>query len=105
MAKGRRGVGLNRPCPKCGEEVPALFKSPVQEGLCGKCTDEALRRQKPRRPMESRRLVQVVPGGGSTIIGFALGLGIGVFTCLLLAVFASSFWGNIVSGLRGVFGG
>ena len=66
MAKGRRGVGLNRPCPNCGTEVPALFKSPVQDGLCGKCTDEIIRKRKPRAPMETKRLRHVVPGGSST---------------------------------------
>jgi hypothetical protein len=104
MSKGKRGVGLNKPCPKCGAEVPAFYKSPVQEGLCGKCTDEILRKRAPKPPAESRRLVQVVPGGGSTIIGFAIGFGLGVLLCLGLSAFAGGFWGNLTTGIRGLFG-
>jgi hypothetical protein len=101
MSKGQRGVGLNKPCPKCGEEVPHLYVSPVQEGLCGRCTDELLRKRARSLPAPSKGLVKVVPGGGSTVVGFAVGLLVGVIVCIALAAFAKDFWGSIISGISG----
>lgn len=105
MSKGKRGIGLAKPCPKCGSEVPSMYVSPVQPGLCGKCTDEILRQRAPKptpvSTVKTSGLEKV--GGGSTIIGFALGLGLGVLGSLALAVFAAGFWGNIVTGLKGIF--
>ncbi|GEM_PF-3117193 len=104
MAKGKRAVGLNKPCPRCGREVPAAFVSPIQEGLCGKCTDELQRQRKDARPSASTRLVRKVPGGGHTIIGFLAGIAVGILACLALAVFADAFWGDLVEGIRGMMG-
>jgi hypothetical protein len=101
MSKGQRGVGLNKPCPKCGSEVPHLYVSPVQEGLCGKCTDEILRKRAKKLPAPSKGIVQVVPGGGSTVIGFALGLLVGFVLCVALAAFAKGFWASVVSTIGG----
>ncbi|MHC4778307.1 MAG: hypothetical protein ACYTFG_07020 [Planctomycetota bacterium] len=105
MSKGKRGVALNKPCPKCNCEVPALYKSPVQEGLCGKCTDEILRkRASTLKSPASGRITSAVPGGSHTIVGVAVGLFLGVLLSLLLAVFASGLWGDVVSGIGGIFG-
>jgi hypothetical protein len=109
MAKGKRGIGLDKPCPKCGKEVPASYESPLQDGLCGKCTDEMQKARLPKpsgAPGAPRRtlLVRVIPGGGSTVAGFALGLGCGVLGCIGLAVFAPGLWAELVGGLGGILG-
>ena len=103
--KGKRGIGLNRPCTKCGQAVPSMFVSPVSDGLCGKCTDQILRERGEKPAAASYRIVQSVPGGGSTIVGFMVGFAAGVLLCLALAVFSGGVWGNLVQGLKGIFGG
>ncbi|MHC5037312.1 MAG: hypothetical protein ACYTHM_08365 [Planctomycetota bacterium] len=106
MSKGKRGIGLNKPCPKCGSEVPAMYRSPVKEGLCGKCSDRLLRERAGTlpRPTATKRLVLVVPGGRNTVVGFAVGLGFGILTSVALALFVPTFWGNIIKGLGDLFG-
>jgi hypothetical protein len=109
MSKGKKGIGLDKPCPKCGKEVPASYQSPLQDGLCGKCTDEMIKSNLPKlpnSPVNPQRplLVRVIPGGGSTIIGFALGLGFGVLVCVGCAVFVPGFWADVIGGLGGMLG-
>ena len=102
MSKGKRGIGLDRPCPKCGTEVPYSYVSPVSEGLCGKCTDQALKDMAPKlaASVSSTKSTYQKVGGGSTIIGFALGIGIGVLGMLGLALAGPRVFDNIVAGLR-----
>ena len=108
MSKGKRGLSLNKPCPKCGSEVPGSYISPLGQGYCGKCTDEIIKQrarlEKGPNTSQTTRLSTVVPGGGSTVIGFAIGVGLGVLGSLAMAVFASNLWGNIVGGLAEALG-
>ncbi|MHC4549687.1 MAG: hypothetical protein ACYTEZ_13020 [Planctomycetota bacterium] len=45
----RPTVGLDEPCRECGEPIYYNYQGPVA-GLCGKCTDGAIRRH-PGREM------------------------------------------------------
>ncbi|MHC4223721.1 MAG: hypothetical protein ACYSX0_01760 [Planctomycetota bacterium] len=55
---GQRAVGLDKPCSQCGQPIYYNYKGPV-EGICGRCTDRALR----NRRIERTRTV--VRGGSS----------------------------------------
>ncbi|MCI0341981.1 MAG: hypothetical protein L0216_12675 [Planctomycetales bacterium] len=102
------GLGLNKPCVKCGREVPAGYKSPIP-GYCGRCTDEVL------------KLLRASPGGGSQpagsarqraieaakspagIGGFALGMLFALLGAAALAILTPGSFDSAVRGLRGLF--
>ena len=45
-------MGLDKPCRQCGRPIYFHYRGPI-EGVCGKCTDRALRgaRRRPRSRM------------------------------------------------------
>jgi hypothetical protein len=103
MSKGKRGIGLDKPCPKCGREVPASYTSPVQEGLCGKCTDEALKAASPRASGTPVPASPGVGGGAAKLAaGIAGGLVAGVLASALASALAPSLWESLVGPLRGL---
>ncbi len=103
MSKGKRGIGLNRPCIKCGAEVPSLFVSPVQEGLCGKCTDEALKVRKKDENQKVREVTLIKAPVLRMILLVAAGAALGFAIAVLLASVAPSAWESLVSPIRGIF--
>jgi len=98
-----RGLGVDKPCVKCGRDVPYSYKSPIP-GFCGRCTDEVLRTLQASQEgsAESRRLA----AGGAR--GLAKGAAIGAAAALLLglafAVFANGPFMSLVNGIRGAVG-
>ncbi len=103
MSKGKRGIGLNKPCVKCGAEVPSLFVSPVREGLCGKCTDEALKGQKRDQKPEVREVYFERANILRMVLLATAGAALGFAIAVLLASAAPSAWDSIVSPVRGMF--
>ncbi len=103
------GLGLNKPCVKCGREVPATYKSPIP-GYCGRCTDEVL------------KMLRVSPGNGpgpvgsarqralsaakspAGIGGFLLGFLFALLGLAVLAVAAPGAFDSLVRGIRGLAG-
>jgi hypothetical protein len=77
----------------------------VSEGLCGKCTDLALREMAPKlaATLTAKKTAYQKVGGGSTVIGFALGIGIGVLGTIGFALGAPAMFENIVAGIRRLF--
>ena len=105
MSKGKRGIGLDKPCPKCGQEVPASYVSPVQDGLCGKCTDEALKAAAPKGPGGPLPAGGSGGGAGARIAGgIMIGIAAGVILCLLLNVLSPSLWDALIGPLRRLLG-
>jgi len=49
VKRARPVVGLDKPCRQCGRPIYFNYRGPI-EGVCGKCTDRALRgaRRRPR---------------------------------------------------------
>jgi len=66
----RRGLGLDKPCTKCGQEIYFGYDGPF-EGLCGRCTDVVV--SKKRRVKRERVLVEksVRSGPGWIVVFFA----------------------------------
>ena len=44
----RRGLGLDKPCSKCGKEIYYGYSGPY-EGICGRCTDKVIAQQRRTR--------------------------------------------------------
>jgi hypothetical protein len=104
MAKGKRGIGLNKPCIKCGAEVPHLFVSPVQPGLCGKCTDEAIKTKKKTSQPIVREIILEKAHMVRALIFLALGLMGGFALALLIAGAAPSTWASLLGPVQKIFG-
>lgn len=104
MSKGKRGIGLNKPCIRCGAEVPSVFVSPVQPGLCGKCTDEALRaKKKQSEPRTKEIFLEKAPLLRMTLL-LAMGLVLGFALALILSAAAPGAWDSLTEPLRDLFG-
>jgi hypothetical protein len=104
MSKGKRGIGLNKPCIKCGAEVPHLFVSPVQSGLCGKCTDEAIKTKKQTSKPIVREIIREKAYLLRAVIFLLVGLVGGFALALLIAGAAPSAWASLLSPVRNIFG-
>lgn len=98
-----RGLGVDKPCVKCGRDVPYAYKSPIP-GFCGRCTDEVLRTLQAGQEggPESRRLGAA--GAGGLGRGMAIGAVVMLGLVLGFAVFAHGPFIALVNGLRGAIG-
>ena len=103
MSRGKRGIGLNKPCIKCGTEVPSVFVSPVQPGLCGKCTTEALKANKRMKAPSVRTIFSEKSPGLKIIVFLAAGLVAGFAIAILLSAAAPSAWEALSGPVRGLF--
>jgi hypothetical protein len=102
-----RGLGVNKPCVKCGREVPYSFKSPIP-GFCGRCTDEVLRTlgHAPREGggLGTRDAMLIGASPGQKAGWAAIGGVIAVLLCVLFAAFAPGAFDAVRDGLRALFG-
>lgn len=98
------GLSANKPCTKCGREIPGAFKSPIP-GFCGRCTDEVMRTlQAPggdaKRPRVS--VVEVATGRSGVVAAVAFLLG--ALATLGFAVVAPGPFDGMRASIRGLFG-
>ena len=101
-----RGLGVNKPCVKCGRDVPYSFKSPIP-GFCGRCTDEVLRTlgaEKPSGGLGTKDAVVIGPSTGQKAGWAVLGGVIAVVGVILVAALATDAFDAVRDGLRGLFG-
>ncbi len=98
-----RGLGVDKPCVKCGRDVPYAYTSPIP-GFCGRCTDEVLRTLQAGQEgdNESRRLAGL--GAGGIGKGVLIGAGVALLLALAVAVFANGPFSAMVNGIRGALG-
>jgi hypothetical protein len=102
-----RGLGVNKPCIKCGREVPFAYKSPIP-GFCGRCTDEVLRTLG-RAPVGAGGLgtkdaMVFGPTAGQKAGWAVVGGLIAVLVCVLFSALAPGAWDSVQNGLRGLLG-
>lgn len=100
-----RGLGVDKPCVKCGRDVPYTYKSPIP-GFCGRCTDEVLRTLQAGQggPAEGRSGRLAAMAGGGAGKGFAIGAVVMLLLLLAFAVFANGPFTGLVDGIRGALG-
>ena len=102
---GHGGLSANKPCTKCGREMPGAFKSPIP-GFCGRCTDEVMRTlQAPGGDAAKRPRVSVVEvaTGKPGVIGL-VGFLLGALGLLAFAALAPGPFDGMRAAIRGVFG-
>jgi hypothetical protein len=100
-----RGLGVDKPCVKCGRDVPYSYKSPIP-GFCGRCTDEVLRTlQAGQGAPEGRsgRFAAAMAAGG-TGRGAAIGAVVMLLLLLAVAVFANGPFTSMIDAIRGAVG-
>jgi len=101
-----RGLGVNKPCVKCGREIPASFKSPIP-GFCGRCTDEVLRtlgRAPKREGLGTNDAMVIGPSAGQKASWAVIGGVIAVLLCVLIAALAPGAFDSVRDGLRALLG-
>lgn len=101
-----RGLGVNKPCVKCGREVPAAFKSPIP-GFCGRCTDEVLRtlgRAPQAEGLGTRDAMVLGPTPGQKAAWAVIGGVVAVLACVLVAALAPGAFDSVRDGLRALLG-
>ena len=98
-----RGLGVDKPCVKCGRDVPYAYKSPIP-GFCGRCTDEVLRTLQAgdEGGQPSRRMAALAEGGVGK--GIAIGAVVALLLVLAFAVFAHGPFSAMVTGIRSAIG-
>lgn len=103
MAHG--GLSANKPCTKCGREMPGAFKSPIP-GFCGRCTDEVMRTlQAPGGDAAKRPRVSVVEvATGKPALVAVVGFVLGALALLAFAVFAPAAFDGMRAAIRGAVG-
>ena len=103
------GLGVNKPCVKCGRDVPYTFKSPIP-GFCGRCTDEVLRTLgasgagSPGGGLGTKDAMVIGPSLGQKVGWAVLGGVVAIGLCILFATVAPGAFDDIRDGLRGLFG-
>jgi len=100
-----RGLGVNKPCVKCGREIPYSFKSPIP-GFCGRCTDEVLRTlgKAPTGGLGTKDAMVIGPSAGQKASWAAMGGVIALVLCVLIAALAPGAWDSVRDGLRSLLG-
>ena len=98
-----RGLGLNKPCVKCGREIPASFKSPIP-GFCGRCTDEVLRTLGKRAGPSDAMSTPAGSSRGSAMRGGLIGAGVVLVVGAALALLAPGAFDGVIASLRGLVG-
>ena len=68
--RARRGLGLDKPCTKCGQEIYFGYEGPF-DGLCGRCTDKVVSKQHRTRTKKVIVEKQVRSGPGWIVVFFA----------------------------------
>jgi hypothetical protein len=67
--KGQRSVGLDKPCRQCGQPIYYNYQGPV-DGICGRCTDRALKKRRTERTKTVVRDRQV--GRGALLLAVVI---------------------------------
>ena len=101
-----RGLGVNKPCVKCGRDVPFSFKSPIP-GFCGRCTDEVLRTlgaDKHGPGLGTKDAMVIGPSTGQKVGWAALGGALAVVVVIVVAALAPGAFDAVRDGLRGLLG-
>ena len=95
-----RGLGVDKPCVKCGREVPHAYKSPIP-GFCGRCTDEVLRTLQASQSAPDKRSARLAAlAGGGAGKGALIGALVMLLLLLAVAVFANGPFTAMVDGIR-----